>query len=183
MTDRVTGMDLLLRTALLVVLDGLLLALLVWRITRPRFRSLRWPLVASAALCWGTFAVVMLNLTWEMYYQHFYTPLSRTLAPLAGLFYAVVALGMWWLARKLALNPVAGFFLLAGVEGVLEHLFGIYVLDILSVPILADMSPAAILVFAFFEYILYWGAVLGLAALVSVAVDRLRSGSGRPRAA
>jgi hypothetical protein len=70
---------------------------------------------------------------------------------------------------------VVNFCLLGGVESVLEHLVGIYGLGILDkVPLLRGVSSASALVFAFFEYIFYWGVVLGIAVLLGRGWQWLR---------
>ena len=63
------------------------------------------------------------------------------------------------------------FALLGGLEGVLEHLFGFYLLDILQkVPFLQGLPPGPLLVFSFFEYVFYWSLTawigFGLAKLL-----------------
>ena len=51
-------------------------------------------------------------------------------------------------------------------------------MDIMSIPLLADVTPLSILVFAFFEYIVIWGIVLGFAALLERGWRALRRANG-----
>jgi hypothetical protein len=56
--------------------------------------------------------------------------------------------------------------LLGALESVPEHLLAIYRMHILDIPMFKDVNASLIFVFAFFEYAIYWGAVLSLAALL-----------------
>jgi hypothetical protein len=63
---------------------------------------------------------------------------------------------------------VVWFVVLGGLEGVAEHIFGIYALHILDkVPWLSGLPPMPLIIFSFFEYIVYWSltAWLGLVLL------------------
>lgn len=56
------------------------------------------------------------------------------------------------------------FVVLGGVEGIAEHVFGIYGLCILEkVPWLQGLALLPVLFFSFFEYVLYWTLVAWLA--------------------
>ena len=132
-----------------------------------RFRQLSWAITGTSAVLWGILAIACLRGFWDLYYRYFYPGWMRWLAPLDALLYGAIALALWWLALRLPGNPVVNFALLGGLESVLEHLLGIYGLGILDkVPVLQGVSPASALVFAFFEYIFYWGVVLGVAGLL-----------------
>ncbi|HKZ54607.1 MAG TPA: hypothetical protein VJ123_03935 [Anaerolineales bacterium] len=154
-------------SAIAALLAAVVVGVLLRKVPARRFRRLGWWLPIVAAVCWGTFAIVMLWAFWESYYSGFYAPWSRWAAPSAALVYGLAALGMRWLAVRLPGHPTLNFCLLGGVESELEHLFGIYRLRILeTVPSLRGVTIAEVLVFAFFEYVIYWGIVLGLAALL-----------------
>lgn len=141
--------------------------LLVLCLKPARFRQLTWTLTGTSAVLWGVFATVCLWGFWDLYYRYFYPGWMRWLAPLDALLYGAIGLALWWLALRLPGNPVMNFCLLGGVESVLEHLLGIYGLRVLDkVPILQGVNPVSALVFAFFEYVFYWGIVLGIAGLL-----------------
>ncbi len=153
--------------------DLVLISLLVWRISPSRFRELRWPIVVTGALFWGIFSTALLWGTWDTYYRYFYPEIARWLTPLTVILYGAIALVMWWLALRLPGNPVVNLALLAGIESLLEHLWGIYGLGILdNVPMLQNASIESVLVFAFFEYALYWSVILAIAAVVSALWQR-----------
>jgi hypothetical protein len=154
-------------TVIWALVDAGLLALLLWRVKPDRFRRSAWPFVIASAIFWGIFAISLYLIFWDTYYSHFIPPYVRWLAPLAAIEYGLVGWLLWWLARKLPGNPVLSFCLLGGLESILEHLLGSYGLKILDVPMLQGLTPLSILAFAFFEYILYWGVVVALAALIS----------------
>ena len=129
----------------------------------PQFQRAAWALTIASALFWGALAVVAIFLFWGFYYRYFYPAWGRWLAPLDFLFYAAVGFGMWWLASRLPGPPVLWFALLGGLEGVAEHIIGIYALHILDkVPWLQGMPALPVTVFSFFEYILYWTLVAWL---------------------
>lgn len=118
----------------------------------------------ASAIFWGVFGVPMIYAFWGFYYSKFYPAWMRWLAPLNVVLYAGLGLGMWWLAIRLPGQPVFWFLLLGGVEGIAEHVFGIYVLKILDkVPFLRGLTPLAAIIFSFFEYILYWAIVAWIA--------------------
>jgi hypothetical protein len=138
----------------------------------PGFASAVRPLTAAAALFWGIVAIVALLRFWDLYYHYFYPAWVRYLVPLDLPLYGVIGLGMWWLAVHLPGPPLLGFVLLGGLEGIAEHLLGIYGFRILDrVPWLRGLAPLPVVVFSFFEYVLYWTLVgwlaLGLAQIMT----------------
>jgi hypothetical protein len=127
----------------------------------------------SSAIFWGALATAVLIAAWKLYYQYLYPAWMRWLAPADALIYGLFALIMWWLAMRLPGHPLLWFLLLGGLEGILEHIFGIYGLHILDkVPWLQGISPFPVLIFSFFEYIVYW-AVVGWISYGWLAVGRL----------
>ncbi len=147
-------------------------ALLLRYIPPPRFRQFKWTLAGGAAIFWGILGSALLWGFWDSYYRYFFSDWQRWIAPVAGIEYAVVALGLKWLAQRLPGNPALNFCLLGGLESVPEHLYGVYVLRIMdTVPMLQGISVPFILFFAFFEYILYWSLVLVIAELLRRAWD------------
>ncbi len=153
--------------ALATALDVILIALLTWRIDNSHIRSLRWTLVLTAAVFWSVFGIVLVQVFWDSYYRYFYPGWLHGAALLlfVPLCFGGLALLFHWLALRLPGNPILSFCLLGGVESVLEHLWGIYVLRIFDVPMLQGVSPVPVLVFAFPEYVFYWCIVIALAAL------------------
>jgi hypothetical protein len=123
-------------------------------------------------LFWGIVAIIATFGFWDLYYSYFYPSWIRWLVPLDLLLYGAIGLGIWWLALRLPGPAVMWFALLGGVEGILEHVLGIYGLRILErVPWLQGLAPLPILIFSFFEYALYWTLVawlgLGLTRLIA----------------
>jgi hypothetical protein len=146
----------------------LLLIPLAW-IDRNGSLSSSWQVITLAGgIFWGTVAILALWLGWKLYYQYFTPSWVRPLAPLDGLLYAGITLGLWWLSNRLPGPGLLWFILLGALEGVLEHLLGIYGMKILDkVPWLKGLPAGPLLWFSFFEYILYWEIVAGLAWLLS----------------
>ena len=129
----------------------------------PQFQRAAWALTLASALFWGVLAVVATLFFLDIYYRYIYPAWGRWLAPLDFLLYGAIGLGMWWLAARIPGPPVVWFALLGGLEGVAEHLVGIYALHILQkVPWLQGMPALPVTVFSFFEYILYWTLVAWL---------------------
>ncbi len=155
--------------AVLVALVDLgVVFVLIWRIKPAQFRALKWEVTGVSGIAWGIFAVALLELFWDLYYRFIFPDVMRWLAFSDALIYAGIGLGMWWLSCRVPGNPVANFCFLGGIDSVLEHVWGIYGLGILDkVPLLQGAAPLPVLVFAFFEYILYWGIVLAIATMLS----------------
>jgi hypothetical protein len=151
---------------------AVLVSFFVLRIDRDELRRLPWFLIpATSAALWGGFAVVLHLIYWDEYYSHFVPPAMRWLAPMAAVFYFVIAVLLRWLALRLPGNPLANFCLLGGLESVPEHVLGIYKFKILEIPMLQDITALQIFLFAFFEYIVYWSIALGVAFLVGWLID------------
>ncbi len=124
------------------------------------FQRSALPIALTSAIVWGVFAIVAFWLDWDIYYQYIYPPWARWLAFASALFYGLIALGMWRLANLLPVSAILWFVILGGLEGIAEHLFGIYALHILEkVPWLQGITPLSALIFSFFEYILYWTVI------------------------
>jgi hypothetical protein len=150
-----------------ILLAVVVLALAGWRVQAERFRALPWLDVGIAsALFWGLLATGLRWYFWETYYSYFTPAWSRWLAPLAAVFYFFVGLLLRWIALHLPGNPAITFLLLGGLESIPEHALGIYRFHILEIPLLAGSTALSIFLFAFFEYIVYWSIVLGLALLL-----------------
>lgn len=127
-------------------------------------------IIASSGIFWGVLSIIALRTFWELYYQHFYPRWVRPFAPLNIFTYAVFGLVMWFLANSFTTLPLLVFILLGGIEGLAEHLIGVYGLRILEkVPVFNALDPGPVFIFSFFEYIVYWSIVAWLA----VALTRL----------
>jgi hypothetical protein len=160
--------DLFWKSALFAALiDLVLVLLLLWRIKQTHFHELKWVLIGTAAMFWAIFGTALLWGFWDSYYRHFLPDSMRWLGVINAMLYGAIGFALWWLSLRLPGNPVAAFCLLGGAEGLLEHLWGIYGFGVLEkVPSLQNASAISVLVFSFFEYVLYWGIVLGIAALL-----------------
>lgn len=158
-------------TPIAILAALILVGFLAWQVKPLTFRSLRWQSIGIAsALFWSLLAVLLLTWAWDFYYELFVPSWYRLAAPLGAiLLYSFLGLGMRWAALKLPGNPVVTFCLLGGLASIPEHAVGIYRFDILQIPILQGSTPGAIFLFAFFEYIVFWGITLSLA----IGVDRL----------
>ena len=85
-------------------------------IDRARFRRLKWPLVISSVIFWSVLGTLLIQLTWESYYQRFAPAWMHNggnliiSIPLA----AAQALVFHWVALCLPGQPVAVFACWAG---------------------------------------------------------------------
>ncbi len=130
-----------------------------------RFQTAAGAVGLASALFWTLFGVTMLFVFWDRYYHYFYPRWIRYATPITVLLYTGLGMGMGWLAIQLPGKPLLWFVVLGGVEGVLEHVLGIYMLGIVDkVPFLHGLPSLPLIVFSFFEYILYW-AIVGWVAL------------------
>lgn len=164
MDIQVTDQEVWLSALLFAALDLVVLVPLVLVFKSEVFRVASRLIVFASAVFWGTVAVVAIRGFWEMYYRHIYPAWVRLLVPLDVLLYGGIGLGLWWLAIRVGGPSVLAFALLGGIEGIAEHLFGIYALRILDkVPLLQGLAPLPVVVFSFFEYVLYWTLVAWLA--------------------
>lgn len=128
----------------------------------------------ASILFWGILGALALKYFWESYYAYFYPAWVRRFSPLNLILYGTITLGMWILVKRFSLNNVMLFLLLGGIEGVFEHLIGIYGFGILEkVPWLEGLDPLPILVFSFVEYVVYWSLVVWLALALQTIVQAL----------
>ncbi len=155
-------------SAIITLIDAAYVLLLIWRIKPSRFRQLKWTLVGTAAVSWSIFGIFLVWVFWGTSYQFFFPGWFRFggILIFVPILYGLFALAFYWLALLVPGNPILFFCLLAGLEAVLEHLWGIYGLKILEIPMLKGASPASILAFSFPEYIFYWCIVISIAVLI-----------------
>ena len=158
------------------VLAVLLTVLVVYLLPRERFRLLGFETALAAALFWGILATTLVLSMWDSYYTFFAQDWQRLVAPLSAILYAGIALCLWWLARRLPGPPALTYVILGGLESLGEHSLAIWGMDLFErVPMLAGVEPAPVWVFAFFEYVIYWGLTLVLARLLVGPLVALRS--------
>ena len=161
-----------------------IVALLAWRLKPSVFRLMAWQSFGVAsALFWGVFAALIVSFGWNFYYKLFVPDWYRFTAPIgAVVLYSAIAILFRWITLRLPGNPVIWFCMLGGIESIPEHTVGIYRFHILEIPILAGSSAASLFIFAFFEYVIYWGLVLALAIGVERAIKVTRRSSLKEQA-
>ncbi|MGZ6346105.1 MAG: hypothetical protein ACXWNC_00855 [Anaerolineales bacterium] len=155
-------------SVIIALVDVAFVLLLTWRIKRSRFRDLKWTLVGTAAIFWSIFGIFLVSVFWDTFYYSFFPGWFHFggILIFVPILYGLFALVFYWLALHVPGNPIFVFCLLAGLESVLEHLWGIYGIKILEIPILKEASPASILTFSFPEYIFYWCIVISITVLI-----------------
>jgi hypothetical protein len=121
-------------------------------------------IVIASGIFWGVLSIIVFRFGWNIYYKYFFPSWMRKFGALNSLSYALITAGIWHLANAWLGNFKLVFLLIGGIEGVLEHVIGIYNLKILEkVPWLQGLPVPNLLLFSFFEYIVYWAIVLFLA--------------------
>ncbi len=165
--DIIITTGLLYKSALIFALiDAIYVPLLVWRVNVDSFRKLKWALVISAALVWWGIWSWAIGNFWETVYVYVFPAWSRTWNPWIALVAGGVgALGLWAISLRIKGKPVLAFLLLGGALGSLTHLWAVYRGVVTKPPMLQGASPLAAVIFAFFEYLLYWCAILTLAKI------------------
>jgi hypothetical protein len=167
MDIKLTTQDVWMSTLLFGIAGLIILIPLAFVYRSNAFQRSALAISLSSTLFWGICATGAIILLWDFYYQYIFPTWSRWLAPLDAVFYGLVGLGMWWLALHLPGSPVVWFVILGGLEGVAEHVFGIYALHILDkVPWLSGLPPLPLIVFSFFEYTVYWGLTAWLGLMI-----------------
>ena len=158
-------------TPIAFIASFIILVFLLWRIKPDSFHQISWHSFAIAsAIFWGILATALISLTWSFYYKYFVPDWYQFIGPIgAVILYAILGLVFRWAAIHLPGNPTLWFCILGGLESIPEHAVGIYRFNILEIPMLAGSSAISIFIFAFFEYVIYWGIVL----ILAVGVDRV----------
>jgi len=159
------------------VLSGAVTGLAAWRLRPESFRALpQVSFIIGAAVFWGALAALLIGYGWALYYAHFVPVWYRLAGPLGAIvLYPVLALLIRWVSLRLPGNPTVVFCLLGGLEAIPEHAVGIYRFRILEIPVLQGLSPASVFVFSYFEYVVYWGVTLMLAAVAGRLARRAQS--------
>lgn len=156
--------DLLSQSLILCLLDLVILPVLVYATRKTPASALNWPVAIASALFWELLSLLLVILLWDLEHKYIYPARARWLVPFNLVVYGGLGWGLWWLAQRLPGVAQVWFAFLGGVEGLVEHLVGIYRLGILDkVPLLQGVSPLSVLVFSYFEYMLYWTIVIWLA--------------------
>jgi len=153
--------------------DILLLALVSRAVQPERFARLRWGVTIAAGAFWFcVWAYAMWGPWWGQVYHVVFPEWARDILPPAyALMFAGISFGFWTLARRAPRRPALAFCLLGGLVSFPGHAWGIWGRGMLEKsPLFQDASPASALTFGFFEFIVYWSAILLIAALI----DRLR---------
>lgn len=173
MPTKLTNQDVWLSTVLFSVLTLLLLIPLQQIFNRDLFNRSTLAVVTASAIFWGILALSLIYKFWDLYYDHFYPIWMRRLAPLSIILYGAFGLGLHWLTSHQNTPSILTFALLGGLQGTAEHALAIYGLHILEkVPFLQGLNPVPVLIFSFFEYMLYWTMVAWLAfTIVKIKMD------------
>jgi hypothetical protein len=165
---KLTHQDVWLSTLIFAVFGLITLIPLIIVFRDDLFERSTWTTVGAAAVFWGVAATIAMIRFWDLYYVYIFPVWVRWIVPFDALLYGVIGLLMWWLACRLPGVAVLWFVILGGVEGILEHVLGIYGLHILDkVPWLEGISPFPVVVFSFFEYVFYWSLVAWLAFILA----------------
>ncbi len=170
----VTNKDVWGSTAVFAIIGILLLLPLLFVYQDVDFLPSPQAIIAASGIFWGVLSVFAFRAFWELYYQHFYPGWVRPLAPLNIFLYAAFGFVLWFLANSFNTLPVLVFILLGGIEGLLEHVIGVYGLRILEkVPVFNALNPGPVFIFSFFEYIVYWSIVAWLAVALTKFIPQV----------
>jgi len=145
---------------------GILLYLPLFRLLPEQgFRDSRRAVIMGASIFWLAFTTVLVTLTWEYYYRFFYPEWMKWGAALITfILYPIYAFACHWLACHLPGHPMLWFCLLTGLLAANEHyLAWTYARLPEKVPMLAEMPLVPTMIFAFFEYQVFWAGTLWLA--------------------
>lgn len=159
------------KSSLIFCITGIIFIVsLIYLVDENKIRGAAKEVILTSAVFWGIIAYVAMKYFWEMYYVYFYADILRKLVPFNIIIYAGITIVLWLLALRLPVSTLLWFVLLGGIEGVIEHIIGIYIFDILNkVPWLSDVTPLPVIIFSFFEYVVYWSIV----AWLSVGVIKI----------
>jgi hypothetical protein len=161
-TARVTTAILWRGTLIFAPVDLLLLSLLARAVTPERFREIRRLLPVTAGVCWFLIWLSLASIVfWDAVYSYMFPVWSRWLLPPAQ---ALLTAGVAALAVRIALRlprfAVVGFCLLGGIWGSLSHVWAVFRGIVTKPPMLRGASPAAAVIFAFFEFTLYFCVIV-----------------------
>lgn len=164
MNQKLTHREVRLSTLVFGVIACLLLIPLVFLFSDERFSIAARSITLASAVFWGIMSIVFMGRYWQSYYHYIYPDWMRLISPLNTLLYAGIGLGLWRLTTVFENRLIILFSTLGGLEGVVEHVFAVYGLNVLEkVPWLEGLTPLPVILFSFFEYIAYWSAATWLA--------------------
>ncbi len=156
------------------LLDAFLVVNLVRRITPEKFKQLPRVITITTLIFWAVLWTAVLWLAWDWFYGFIFPPWLRMAAPALGLVYAAVGLLIWKISTW-SRSPAIAFCLLGGLEGIISHTWAILGLDLLhKVPLLETSTALPVLIFAFFEKVLYWSFILVISGTIANKLDRNR---------
>lgn len=159
---------------LFAILDAISLALTITVAQPADFRRMKWPIVGLAGLVWAAIWLWAIGNFWQDVYRYVFPAWSRLWIPWAqALLSAAVAGLLWWLVQRLPASPVLAFCLLGGIWGGLTHAWAVVRGLIDKPPVLQGANPWATILFAGFEFVLYWSLVLLAAAGLQQFMDRI----------
>ena len=162
-------------------LAGVLLYLPLFRLFPPQsFGNSRRAVVMGASLFWFGFAAALVNLAWRDYYGFFYPEWMKWgIALIAFCLYSIYAFACHWLACRLPGQPMLWFCLFTGLLAANEHYIAWTFARLPEkVPMLAGMPLVPTMLFAFFEYQVYWAIAIWL-AWVLLKFSRFRKETSR----
>jgi hypothetical protein len=166
-------------TAILAIVDAGLMLFALRLVSREQFHHMRWLLVVAGGVFFlGVWTSVLLW-AWDWFYSYLFPPWGRyLLPPIFSAGYTLVALAMVWLSLRLPFRPAVSWVILGGVEGLLSHLYAIYILGAASKPpIMQGTNQFSVLIFAVFEKAFYWGLILLACRIIWQMVHPQRSKS------
>lgn len=139
------------------------------------FRRRRRTVVMGASLFWLAFTAILVNLAWENYYRFFYPAWMRWGTALIALaIYSIYAFACHWLSCRLPGQPMLWFCLFTGLLAANEHYIAWTFARLPEkVPALAGMPLFPIMLFAFFEYQVYWAIAVWLGWIL-LKLSRIR---------
>ena len=157
--------DLLRQTAGFGLAGALLYLPLFWLFPARTFRIHRRAVVMGASLFWIGFSAALVNLAWGYYYRFFYPAWMKWgTALIAFALYSIYAFACHWLACRMPGYPMFWFCIFTGLLAANEHFIAWNVARLPEkVPMLAAMPLVSAMLFAFFEYQVYWAIALWLA--------------------
>jgi hypothetical protein len=134
----------------------------------------------GASLFWLGFAAALVNLAWSYYYRYFYPDWMKWgTALIATILYSILAFACHWVSCRLPGLPILWFCLFTGLLAANEHYIAWAFARLPEkVPMLADMPLMPIMLFAFFEYQVYWAVTLWLAWIL-IRLSHLRKDAPR----
>jgi hypothetical protein len=173
--SKITSETLWLGTFIFAAIDTVFIPILAWRINPATFRRFKWALVVTTTIFWCALWTWGLVTFWDSIYHYVFPAWAHWLIPPTfGLLYAGICLLFWWLALRLPGNAVANFCLLGGLWGMITHLFAVSIGIVNKPPVLQGAAPAAAVIFAIFEFMLYWCIILSVAVLLHHGWRKLR---------